>query len=105
MSKKVKRDVQRYVRKVALPKSDLLDRLSRASGLLYTQALVTYWRILRKTGTGKNERKPVFLSQHGMEKLFPSDPERLLHSHTCDAIVGNFYASVKSANERKKKGC
>ncbi len=105
MSKKVKRDVQRYVRKMALPKSDLLDRLSRASGQLYTQTLVTYWRILRKTGSGKNGRKPVFLSQYGMEALYPNDPDRVLHSHTCDAIVGNFYASIKSANERKKKGC
>lgn len=105
MSKKARRNVQRYVRKVALPKSELLDRLSRASGQLYTQALVTYWRVLRKTGTGKNGRKPVFLSQYGMEALYPSDPERLLHSHTCDAIVGNFYASIKSANERKKQGC
>jgi len=105
MSKKSRRNAQRFVRKVALSKSELLDRLSHAAGQLYTQTLVAYWRILRQTGTGKNGRKPVFLSQYGMEKLFPSDKGKLLHSHTCDAIVGNFYASIKSANERKKKGC
>ncbi|SMB86364.1 RNA-guided endonuclease InsQ/TnpB family protein [Deinococcus hopiensis] len=105
MSKKPRRNVQRFVRKVALPKSDLLDKLSHAAGQLYTQTLVAYWRILRKTGTGKNGRTPVFLSPYGMEKLLPSDPDKLLHSHTCDAVVGNFYASIKSANERKKQGC
>lgn len=102
--KKPKRHAERVVRKVAVPKSDLLDRLARASGQLYTQALVTYWRILRKTGNGKNGRKPVFLSQYRMEALYPKDPDGLLHSHTCDAIVGNFYDAIKSANERKKKG-
>ena len=104
MPKKPRRDVQRFVRKAALPKSQLLDQLSRASGQLYTQVLVAYWRILRKTGNGKNGRKPVFLSQYGMEALYPKDPDGLFHSHTCDAIVGNFYSSIKSANERKKKG-
>lgn len=102
---KPKKAVQRYVRKLALPGSALLDRLCRASGQLYSATLVKYWRILRKTGNGKNGRKPVFLSQYGMEKLFPNDPDRVLHSHSCDAVVGNFYAAIKSANERKKKGC
>lgn len=102
---KPKKVVQRHVRKLALPTNALLDRLCRAAGQLYSATLVRYWRILRKTGNGKNGRKPVFLSQFGMEKLFPNDPDRVLHSHSCDAVVGNFYAAIKSANERKKKGC
>ena len=89
------------MRKIDLPASPLLDHLAGAAGELYSRTVVTYWRILRKTGTGKNGRKPVFLSQYAMEKLCMSPH---LHSHTCDAIVGNFYASMKSANERKKKG-
>jgi putative transposase len=36
-----------------------------------------------------------------MEKLCISDQ---LHAHTSDAIVGNFYSSIKSANARKKDG-
>ena len=101
---KSKKAVQRYVRKLALPGSEFLDRLCRASGQLYCATLVKYWRILRQTGNGKNGRRPVFLSQYGMEKLFPNDPDRVLHSHSCDAVVGTFYAAIKSANERKKKG-
>lgn len=89
------------VRKIGLPGSPLLDHLTRAAGELYSRTVTTYWRILRKTGTGKNGRKAVFLSQYGMEKLCMSPH---LHAHTSDAIVGNFYASIKSANERKKKG-
>lgn len=89
------------VRKLDLPASPLLDHLARAAGELYSRTVVTYWRILRKTGSGKNGRKPVFLSQYGMEKLCMSPH---LHAHTSDAVVGNFYASIKSANARKKKG-
>jgi len=89
------------VRKLGLKKTPLLDTLSRAAGELYSRTVATYWRILRKTGNGKNGRKPVFLSQFGMEKLCMSPH---LHAHTSDAIVGNFYSSIKSANERKKKG-
>lgn len=89
------------VRKIGLPSSPLLDHLARAAGELYSRTVTTYWCILRKTGTGKNGRKAVFLSQYGMEKLCMSPH---LHAHTSDAIVGNFYASIKSANERKKKG-
>lgn len=89
------------MRKLDLPASPLLDHLARAAGELYSRTVVAYWRILRKTGTGKNGRKPVFLSQYGMERICIS-PD--LHAHTSDAVVGNFYASIKSANARKKKG-
>jgi putative transposase len=82
-----------FVRKINLDKTTLLDRLARAAGELYSRTLTTYWRIVRKKG--------VFLSQYGMEKLCISDQ---LHSHTSDAIVGNFYSSIKSANARKKAG-
>lgn len=89
------------MRKLDLPASPLLDHLARAAGELYSRTVVAYWRILRKTGTGKNGRKPVFLSQYGMERICIS-PD--LHAHTSDAVVGNFYVSIKSANARKKKG-
>ncbi len=76
-----------------LEKTEQLDILARAAGELYSRTLATYWRIVRKKG--------VFLSQYGMEKLCTSNQ---LHAHTSDAIVGNFYSSIKSANARKKAG-
>lgn len=81
-------------RRINLRATEQLDVLARASGELYSRTLVTYWRLVRK--------KQVFLSQYGMEKLCMSNS---LHAHTSDAIVGNFYASIKSAKARKKDGC
>ena len=81
------------VRKLDLPHSQHLDNLARAAGELYTRILVSYWRVVRK--------KNVFLSQYGMEKWHTSP---YLHAHSSDAIAGNFYAAIKSAQERKKSG-
>lgn len=76
-----------------LEKTELLDKLARASGELYSRILVSYWRVLRK--------KSVFLSNYSMQKWHTSSE---LHAHSSDAIADNFYASIKSANERKKAG-
>jgi len=76
-----------------LEKTDLLDKLARASGELYSRILVSYWRTLRK--------KEIFLSNYSMQKWYTS---RELHAHSSDAIADNFYASIKSANERNKAG-
>lgn len=76
-----------------LEKTPLLDKLARASGELYSRILVSYWRVLRK--------KSVFLSNYSMQKWHTSQE---LHAHSSDAIADNFYASIKSANERKKAG-
>lgn len=81
------------VKKFGLASSEQLDNLASAAGDLYSKTVVSYWRILRKKGH--------FLSQYGMEKIHFSSR---LHAHTSDAIVGCFYASVKSANRRKKSG-
>ncbi|AFY86380.1 RNA-guided endonuclease InsQ/TnpB family protein [Chroococcidiopsis thermalis] len=80
-------------KRLNLEKTEQLYVLARAAGELYSRTLATYWRIVRKKG--------IFLSQYGMEKLCISNQ---LHAHTSDAIVGNFYSSIKSANARKKAG-
>jgi putative transposase len=80
-------------KRLNLEKTEQLDILARAAGELYSRTLVTYWRLVRKKG--------LFLSQYGMEKLCISSQ---LHAHTSDAIVSNFYSSIKSANVRKKAG-
>jgi putative transposase len=81
------------VKKLDLPHCEQLDNLARAAGELYTRILVSYWRVVRK--------KNIFLSQYGMEKWHISPH---LHAHSSDAIAGNFYAAIKSAQERKKSG-
>lgn len=77
-----------------LEKTEQLDSLARPAGELYSRVVVTYWRLVRK--------KEVFLSQYGIETQSFSIQ---FHAHTSDAIVGNFYGSVKSGNARKKVGC
>lgn len=96
-----KSEFQYSVRKLNLPRMRLLDHLALLAGELYSRTVLMYWRTVRKTGTGKNGRNTVFLSQYAMERLCSSPA---LHAHTSDAIVGNFYASVKSAQQRKKAG-
>ena len=81
------------VKRLDLEKTEQLDKLARASGELYSRILVSYWRVLRK--------KSIFLSNYTMQKWHTS-PD--LHAHSSDAIADNFYASIKSANQRKKSG-
>lgn len=81
------------VKKLDLSSTEQLDNLALAAGELYTRVLVSYWRVVRK--------KNIFLSQYGMEKWHTSPH---LHAHSSDAIAGNFYAAIKSAQERKKSG-
>lgn len=76
-----------------LEKTGQLDKLARGAGELYSRILVSYWRVIRK--------KSIFLSNYTMQKWHTS-PD--LHAHSSDAIADNFYVSIKSANERKKKG-
>jgi len=93
MSKAKKGSSLYTTKKLKLTSTDQLDGLALAAGELYSSTLVQFWRVLRK--------KNIFLSQYAMEKLCMS---LLLHAHTSDAIVGNFYGAVKSANQRKKSG-
>ena len=39
-----------------------------------------------------------------MQKLFPSDPGKVLHSHSCDAVVDRFFEAVKSTRVRRSNG-
>jgi putative transposase len=113
------KETRRYVVKVLrLPSSfrPRLDELCRASGQLYSKVVVQYWRTLRRS-SGKQKRlkdgtftplgphrKTVFLSSGMMQKLFPSDPEKVLHSHSCDAVVDTFFDAVKSTRVRRSNG-
>ena len=110
---------RRYVVKILrLPSSfrPRLNELCQASGQLYSKVVVQYWRTLRRS-SGKQKRlnngsytpldlhrKAVFLSSGQMQKLFPSDPGKALHSHSCDAVVDTFFDAVKSTRVRRANG-
>ncbi|WP_284104557.1 hypothetical protein [Deinococcus sp. 43] len=81
-----------------------LDELSAAGGALYSQVLTTFWRTLRHSAGKRKDhrRKAVYLSSSSLQKLFPKDPAGLLHSHSFEAVVDAFIASLDSARSRKK---
>ena len=79
------------VRKLKLGKSSLLDELTQASGELYTQVLVYFWRVVRKKG--------IWLSSAALMRLFGSER---LHSQSAQATVQSFYSSLKSWRKRRK---
>ena len=93
-----------------------LNELCQASGQLYSKVVVEYWRTLRRS-SGKQKRlqggsftplrphrKTVFLSSGVMQKLFPCDPGKVLHSHSCDAVVDRFFEAVKSTRVWRANG-
>jgi putative transposase len=83
-----------FVRKLKLGVSDQLQLLSRAAGKLYSQTLVSFWRVVRKKG--------LWLKPATLMRWFPNDPENRLHAHSADAVVQSFFASLKSWRERRK---
>lgn len=79
------------VRKLKLEYSEQLNVLAHAAGKLYSQTLVSFWRIVRK--------KNVWLSGFSMERWLISDK---LHAHSSDAVTQSFFASLKSWRKRRK---
>jgi putative transposase len=80
------------VRRLKLKRTDQLDTLARAAGDLYTRTLVSFWRTVR--------RKDVWLSSADLMRWHDSDA---LHSHSADAVVQSFFASLKSWRKRRKE--
>ena len=79
------------VRRLKIGKSDVLDQLARVAGQLYTEALVYFWRTVRK--------KNLWLKPSSMMRLKSSS---LLHAHTADAAVQSFFANLSSWRTRRK---
>jgi len=79
------------VRKLKIGKTEQLDQLARAAGELYSRTLVSFWRTVRKKGR--------WLKPSQLMRWQNSDR---LHAHSADAVVQNFFASLKSWRERRK---
>ena len=78
------------VKRVKIGKSQRLDALAHACGELYTCTLVFFWRTVRHKG--------IWLKPKYLMRLFTSEK---LHTHTSDACVQAFFASLKSWRERR----
>ncbi|NJR18794.1 MAG: transposase, partial [Calothrix sp. CSU_2_0] len=82
------------VRKLKIGKTEQMQNLSRAAGELYSQTVVNFWRTVRK--------KDKWLKPSSLMRWLPNDSENRLHAHSADAVVQNFFASLKSWRERRK---
>lgn len=82
------------VRKLKIGNTEQMQNLSRAAGELYSRTVVSFWRTVRK--------KDKWLNPSSLMRWLPNDSEHRLHAHSADAVVQNFFASLKSWRERRK---
>jgi putative transposase len=78
-------------RQVKVPKNELLDELAHEAGIVYSQTLVYFRRILRK--------KNIWLSKKSIQKLVRNTN---LHSQTVQGITDIFYDNLASWRELRK---
>jgi len=79
------------------------DALNRVSGAIYSQTLVTHYRVYRKRG----QRKRHWLSQFAGMRLndyLTRDEPPLLHAHSKDAAQEAFYKACKTAKANRALG-
>ena len=82
------------VRKLKIGNTEQMQTLSRAAGELYSQTVVSFWRVVR--------HKDRWIKPSSMMRWLPNDSANSLHAHSADAVVQNFFASLKSWRERRK---
>src|SRR5262245_26523074 len=79
------------------------DALNQASGAIYTQTLITHYRVYRKRG----HKKRHWLSQFAAMRLndyLTRHEQPLLHAHSKDAAQEAFYKPCKTAKANREKG-
>ena len=80
-----------YVRRLKIDQTDLLDALSLASGSLYSQTVVSFWRTVRKQN--------LWLKPSSLMRWHSGE---MLHAHSADAVVQQFSSALKSWRKRRK---
>ena len=81
----------RITRQLKIEESEQLNYLAHEAGDVYSQTLVSFWRILRK--------KDHWLSQYTMQRLIRNNN---LHSQTTQGIVEKFYSNIESWKSLRK---
>lgn len=74
-----------YTRQQRLRKTAQLDHLARECGKLYSQTVVTFWRVVRK--------KSLWLKDKHLCRIHNN---KELHAHTADATTQSFFRSLKT---------
>src|SRR6266508_1462182 len=79
------------------------DALNRVSGAIYTQTLITHYRVYRKRGQKKRHWLSQFAAMRLNDYLTRDDPP-LLHAHSKDAAQEAFYKACKTAKANRALG-
>lgn len=83
-----------YVRKTKVERTPHLDALALAAGYIYSQAVVWYWRHVRRHG--------AWLSQYGMQYRLNNGQPTILHSQSAQKAIECFYHALKTWKATKK---
>lgn len=84
-----------HVRKLKIGHGDRLDALALAAGLIYSHAVIWFWRHVRRQG--------VWLSQYGMQKRLNNGQPSILHSQSAQKSVECFFHALKTWRVARKK--
>jgi putative transposase len=79
------------------------DALNQASGAIYTQTLITHYRVYRKRGRNKRHWLSQFAAMRLNDYLTRDEPP-LLHAHSKDAAQEAFYKACKTVKATRALG-
>ena len=78
-------------KQLKIGKTDRLDELAHLAGIVYTQIVVQFWRIVRHSNH--------WLTEYAMKRLIRNSG---LHSQTVQALVEMFYEAMKTWQANRK---
>ncbi len=88
--------IRTHILPCALPRP-LADALNQASGAIYTQVLVSHWRVVRHKGHWLSAQAGT----HWSDRRLPVKP---LHAHSIDAAQQGFYTACATTRALRKAG-
>jgi putative transposase len=88
--------IRTHVLPCALPRA-IADALNQASGLIYTQVLVSHWRVVRHKDHWLSEKAGTRWSDSRL-------PVKPLHAHSIDAAQQGFYKACATTRVLRKAG-
>ena len=89
--KKGEKATQYITRQLKIGKTAELDRLAHEAGIVYSQTVVRFWRIVRHSNH--------WISEYAMKRLIRNNT---LHSQTVQGIVETYYESLKSWSKLRR---
>ena len=92
---KVVKMIRTHILLCSLPREEA-NALNRESGRIYSDTLVTHYRVYRKQG--------VWLRENSGKALNDSRSGTNLHAHSRDAAQEGFYRACKTANANRPIG-